>query len=184
MKGLLVWFLFLAVGVDYDSLTIKHPPAAYAGDDIPRGVENRGLVCTALAVYAEARGESWFGQALVAQVVVNRELALGADSDACDVINQPGQFAGIEQWPYPRQPWREDRHAWDMALDVATAVITRDFYVPPPCQRATNFRARDTPGWSDLTLICTVGGHDFYAPALPADLPPSLTAATATGRSP
>lgn len=183
MKDLLLWFLFLASGVDYDVVTIRHPAPQFAGDDIPHGVENRGLVCTALAVYAEARGESWFGQALVAQVVVNRQAALGPGADACDVISQPGQFQWNDTWAYPRTPWLEDRIAWDMALDVATAVTSGDYYVPPPCQVATHFRTRAStaPAWTDLKLLCTVGGHDFYvAPTVV----PNLTAATATGLSP
>lgn len=163
------FLLIFATGLDFECVTSNAANAPWPTDDIPEGIENRGLVCVALAVYAEARGESYFGQALVANVIVNRQSLLPYGSDACDVINIPGQFEGIDKWGYPRHPWLEERHAWDVALEVATVVMTGDYYIPPPCQAATYFRVRDSPAdskkiprWGELTYLCTVENHEFF----------------------
>src|SRR5262249_18354189 len=59
--------------------------------------------CTAFAVYTEARGESWDGQAAVAQVVVNRSAKL--DGNTCAVIFAPYQFSGVTSWKVGKAPW-------------------------------------------------------------------------------
>lgn len=179
-----VFLLIFATGLDFECVTGNAANAVNAPwptDDIPSGIENRGLVCVALAVYAEARGESYFGQALVANVIINRQALLPYGSDACDVINIPGQFEGMDKWGYPRHPWLEERHAWDVALEVATVVATGDYYIPPPCQAATYFRARDTPigtlpAWGDLTYLCSVEHHEFFT--VPNFQPSTLAATT------
>jgi spore germination cell wall hydrolase CwlJ-like protein len=58
----------------------------------PAFAKNAGLSCLAEAVYVEARGESTKGQALVADVIINRTKAKGFPSTYCGVIAQPGQF--------------------------------------------------------------------------------------------
>ena len=50
--------------------------------------------CVALVVFSEARSQSYLGQALVAQVVVNR--AIQADQGLCDVATAPDQFHGVD----------------------------------------------------------------------------------------
>jgi hypothetical protein len=158
------------VGFDFGPLPVDQKEL------VPEGVENRGLTCTAMAVYYEARGESWFGQALVAKTVLNRQQELPYGSDACDVVLEPGQFEGVEKVPYPRRPWRDEPVAWAHALEVATVVMTGDYNIPFPCTGVDHFKVRSEPPlerWGTLVLTCTVGGHDFYAAA------PS-TGATAT----
>ncbi len=131
--------------------------------DHPQSAHEQDRACIALAVFAEARSESWLGQALVAQVIKNR---MGEDRTACDVINAPGQFAGIESWRYPRAPWAIDERAWTMAQEVTDAVFLGDYMIAPPaCARATFFHhTAITPAWaSSLQHVCTVGAHAFYA---------------------
>ncbi len=180
MKSFLYAFLLIATsGLDFDVTPSNAANQPWPDDDIPHGIENRGITCIALAVYAEARGESYFGQALVANVIVNRQALLPYGADACDVINIPGQFEGMDKWPYPRHPWLQDRRAWDLALEVATVVVTGDYYIPPPCQTATYFRVRATPAnalpkWGSLTYLCSMENHEFFT-----DLQqPSLAATT------
>lgn len=175
MRGLFLVLCMLASAIDFDIGPVDR------ADLIPSGVENRGLTCVALAVFAEARGESWFGQALVAKAILNRQAQLPYGADACDVVMAPGQFEGMEKWSYPRHPWTDDPVAWAHALDVANAVITGDYAIPSPCSGVIGFKVRSEPPrekWGDWVLACTVEHHDFYAAALPS------LAATATGQLP
>lgn len=118
------------------------------------------LGCVALAVFSEARGESYLGQAAVAQVVLNR--ALKAAQTPCEAVTEVAQFQGIEQMT--DDPWRVDAEAWKHALQVAEVVAMRD-YDTGACARATAFHARsgDPPDWAaKLKLVCRVGAHQFY----------------------
>ena len=64
------------------------------------GAFSREMKCLAEAVYVEARGESTKGQALVADVIINRTKAPNFANTYCGVISQPGQFP----W------WNKDYH--------------------------------------------------------------------------
>ena len=128
-------------------------------------VEDRGPTCIALAVYSEARSESWEGQAAVAQVVLNRQAQLPAGSDACDAVLEPSQFEGVDNWHAPRIA--NDKVAWAQARAVAEAMITHDYYLPPPLQTAIYFRAHSgspAPKCNGVPFLGTVGAHDFYGP--------------------
>lgn len=116
--------------------------------------------CLALVVFSEARGESFLGQALVAQVVINR--ARRNDTGVCDIAMAPGQFHGLRDWPYPRRPAEIDAEAWRTAREVADAVIEGD-YVPAPktCAEAAFFSSGDAPAVG-LVEVCRVGGHVFF----------------------
>lgn len=122
--------------------------------------------CAALAVFSEARSESWLGQALVAQTVYNR--AMRGGKSVCAVVLEPGQFHGVERWPYPREPWNIDAAAWNTAFEVAIAVRTGDYVISPPiCAHATHFlrsSSRLPSSWAKLKLLCEVGAHAFYGP--------------------
>lgn len=119
--------------------------------------------CLALVVFSEARGESYLGQAAVAQVVINR--AKEAGDGICEVAMKPGQFHGLERWPYPRRPAEIDEKAWEKAREVAAAVIEGDYIVQPPaCASATYFfRGSDSrESWArDLIEVCRIDSHVF-----------------------
>ena len=119
--------------------------------------------CLALVIFSEARGESWLGQAAVAQVVINR--AVEAGEGVCDVAMAPGQFHGLEKWPYPRRPAEIDEAAWLKAREVADAVIDGDYTVEPPsCRSATYFfrySGRRESWVRDLIEVCRIGEHVF-----------------------
>lgn len=131
-------------------------PAPTAGD--PQ-LSAQQLGCVALAVFGEARGEPYLGQAAVAQTVLNRSSKGG--STPCDVVTQVAQYQAVERMT--DDPWREDAAAWERALEVATSVAGGD-YDTGACRDAHAFHSGDAPRWAVKSrLVCRVGGHRFYA---------------------
>ena len=114
--------------------------------------------CVALAVYSEARGEPIEGQIAVAEVVYQR-------GEPCDVIQQPGQFEGVERMPYPREPWVRDPHGWRIAL--AAAWIAQERLWPTACAGSTHFYAHDkvSPAWAGEP--CVISQHTFTTASNP-----------------
>jgi spore germination cell wall hydrolase CwlJ-like protein len=147
--------LFLAAATD---IRAEDKPEVY-------GVEAIGHACIALAVFGEARGESWLGQALVAQVILNR-LRQNPDryADPCDVVNDRDQFHAIRDWSFPRNPRADDERAWITALEVTQAVTMGDYVISPPaCAEATHFHHVDnSPAWAaGMAVVCEVDNHRF-----------------------
>lgn len=149
MKSIIVWLALLSTGV------VEHDDRVGARD------------CLALVVFSEARGESWLGQAAVAQVVINR--AKDAGEGVCDIAMAPRQFHGLDDWPYPRRPKEIDATAWAMARQVSDAVLEEDYSVQPPaCADARYFyrSSAELPGWAvKLRKVCEIGNHTFLAEA-------------------
>lgn len=156
MKGWLLTFALLCTGVS----PAQDLEIADTGE-----LEGVGTTCTALAVFATARHESYFGQALVAQVVLNQQSRLPLGADACDVIMQRGQFPAIDAWAFPRDPWGDDPGAWRRAVEIAEVVAAGDYYIPPPCHAATAFRAVAAEAPPGHAEVCEVGALRFYVPA-------------------
>lgn len=116
-------------------------------------VESR---CVALAVFAEARGESVLGQAAVAHTVLQR--VAKTRSHPCDIVAS-NQYVIIQ----PKDPWLIDQRAWSRAVDISEAVISGDYDLAS-CHGATHFHnRREKPYWTRyLEFKCTVDAHDFY----------------------
>lgn len=93
------------------------------------------LDCSAMIVFSEARGEP------------------------CDVMNAPGQFHGIRDWPVPRDPEAIDARAWRMAL--AASWIAQERLWQSECAGSTHFYAHEkvTPEWAGKP--CVIAGHTF-----------------------
>ena len=104
------------------------------------------IVCVALAVYFESRGESEEGQRAVASVVWNRLEDPRWPSNACKVVTQPNQFAVLSE--------PTDAKAWQKAVLAAKdAKITRN-------TEAVFFA---TPGHHlSRTYLETIGNHEFF----------------------
>lgn len=119
--------------------------------------------CLALVVFSEARGESWLGQATVAQTVINRAKAEG--NGICPVAEAAGQFHGLERWDYPREPGAADAQAWAVARQVTDAVIEGEYVVSPPaCAAATHFYRTGTEigRWGrEMEVVCVIENHTF-----------------------
>lgn len=130
------------------------------------------LLCLALTVFYEARGEPTIGQVAVAQVVMNRAKEKGVD--ACDVVTAKGQFTwgvkktikkktvdGETQYVVDETKLPVHRKGWSKAVRVAEAAMTSTdnmrgikyfhaTYVKPP--------------WADTQLrVFKIGNHIFYA---------------------
>lgn len=125
--------------------------------------ETTGADCLALAVFTEARGESWLGQAAVAQVALNRAADPRWPDDLCSVVSQPEQFHGVRDWPKGREPIDVNPRAWRQAQAVAVAVMLADYVVAPTlCASATHFWAGPTPSWArGLKVVCEIDSHTF-----------------------
>ena len=117
------------------------------------------IACTALAVLAEANGEPFVGQVQVARVILAR------GPNPCETIVAKGQFAGIEDWPPPRDPHRWGERAWRIAL--AAAWIAKESTWESPCEGDTHFYAHDavTPAWA--AEACVIDNHTFTTPRKP-----------------
>lgn len=129
---------------------------------VAKAETDHGILCLALVAFSEARNQGDEGMAEVMRVVLNR----ASDSQnrwpkaICDVVNEPGQFAGVENWPYPRQPERIDAEKWQRVLELADLLIEGKAPRNPVCYGATHF---DQGGNKEgLVKICQVGNHAFY----------------------
>ena len=127
------------------------------------------MLCLALNVYHEARGEPLAGQHAVAQVTMNRA---GRDPDKlCDVVFEPKQFSwanpltrarGAERArlasKYVPKPGKEWDRAKRIAYDTASGLVT-DF-----TGGANFFHARYVnPAWRhQFKFVATIGQHSFY----------------------
>jgi spore germination cell wall hydrolase CwlJ-like protein len=113
------------------------------------------VLCLALVVYTEARGEPYEGQVMVAEVVLNRSSLTAYPDSVCDVAYQSKQFSGMTDDIAILEP-----EAWDVAVDVAFTVMEKY----DKGSEATHFHATSvTPYWSKkLTKVDSLGGHIFY----------------------
>ena len=119
----------------------------------------KALMCLALNIYHEARGEPLDGQIAVAMVTMNR--ATWQSANICQVVYERKQFS----WTH-----RENDHtpqepaAWTRAKRVASRVIAG--HHEDMTNGATHFHAREVqPGWRhSLKKTATIGQHIFYVP--------------------
>ena len=108
--------------------------------------------CAAIVVFSESRNQPIEGQIAVAEVVYQR-------GEPCDVMNEPGQFHGVRDWPVPRDPEAIDPHAWRVAL--AAAWIAQERLWQTECAGSTHFYAHDkvSPEWAGEP--CVISQHTF-----------------------
>lgn len=89
------------------------------------------LMCMALAIYMEARGEPLRGKQAVAEVVNNRSLAWNRDT--CGVVFQRGQFSWTRHTKSPPRGHSNDP-LWQECLTIAKKYVEpkqgKTFYNP------------------------------------------------------
>jgi spore germination cell wall hydrolase CwlJ-like protein len=131
------------------------------------------LLCLALAVFVEARGEPIAGQEAVAQVVVNRSRIRGLDN--CAVLAEKGQFAWDTDKYLTKVLTKAGRvvhtvrlkalpmaqKGWAVAMMVAVRVSKRTNTL----QNVEFFHAKHLKiGWERrFSRLFVVGNHVFYA---------------------
>ena len=126
------------------------------------------LVCIALTVYHEARGEPVSDQVAVAQVVLERAARPAWHNDPCEVVHHRTALGCTSfEWKCLSIP-HFDARAWTRSLLIASAVLNGSGHAD---FSATHYHARRVRGkrfkpWWSSTLIpvgAYGGGHDYYA---------------------
>lgn len=75
------------------------------------------LMCLALTVYHESRGEPLVGQFAVAEVVMNR--VEQRDKTVCQVVKESRQFSWVRRWD-KKIP---DNKEWEQAVKIAELTL-------------------------------------------------------------
>lgn len=125
------------------------------------------ILCVALAVYKESRGEPILGQKAVAAVVWNRSIQKG--KDACQVVTEKGQFP----WASEHQAFSNEEGKlsvirrylptgaiWDKSLKIAKDTLKdRKMF-----KGITHFHhLKEFPQWRNkLLLVMIIQNHKFY----------------------
>lgn len=114
------------------------------------------LLCLALNIYGEARGEDPDGQLAVAQVTMNRVEHVAYPKDVCSVVFQEKQFSWTSQPIRIKEPM-----ALLYALHVAEGVL--DNRTQDLTNGATHFYSGNRPPvWAhDMILVGRIGNHIF-----------------------
>jgi len=113
------------------------------------------LLCLALNVYFESRGESYEGQLAVAHVTLNRSRA--KQRSVCEEVYSPYQFSWTSQITFPPEP---SEQAWIDAQNVSRlAYQTND-----PTGGALWYHRYDiTPWWVwNKVVVRRIDKHVFY----------------------
>ena len=130
--------------------------------------DRRSLMCLALNVYFEARGEPEAGQYAVAEVTMNRVASPYYPDSVCEVVYQKNwdpsrkryvaAFSWTEFQSVPEPHGKEWRRAWKIAEDV--------YYErrEPKLAGVLNYHTnRVDPSWSQgKKPIAEIGKHRFY----------------------
>lgn len=123
------------------------------------------LLCLALAIYHEARGESYRGKVAVAHVIMNR--AEMKEKNACEVLKESGQFSFVKNGRAPRP--RETKE-FSKSLEIAETIVEGTSL--DPTKGSTNFWAVKTkePEWAPrCRKKYRIGNHIFCSIPLPSD---------------
>lgn len=117
------------------------------------------LICMAVAIYFEARGEPIDGQYAVADVIVNRVNHERYPDDVCSVVYQGNQFSFTLKYNHDNLPAVETT-AFVNSLVVASDVLQGKTLGVS----STHYHTLDvSPSWSTAFLVDgVVGRHVFY----------------------
>lgn len=119
------------------------------------------VICLALNVYAESRGEVLEGQLGVAHVTVNRSQDPRYPSEICDVVYQPEQFSWTGQPLSIQEPDKLTQ-----ALFVSASVMLTG--ADDPTNGATHFYSGTAPSWAKhMEVTAVIGAHTFLKEPTP-----------------
>lgn len=131
-------------------------------------LERRALMCLALNVYFEARGEPEVGQYAVAEVTMNRLASRHYPKTVCGVVYQKGwdrlrkRYVGAFSWTELDTHATPKGEEWARARKVAEEVYYKRR--APSLSGALHYHADYVvPRWSTgKTPIARIGSHIFY----------------------
>lgn len=115
------------------------------------------IMCLALNIYNEARGEPLRGQYAVAEVVLNRQADRRWPDRTCDVVYQPYQFS----WTLKKFTVSEEAQL-ELAIRIAREVLEdRHTRVLTCADHYHNHTVR--PVWTrNMKIETVIGNHIFY----------------------
>ena len=123
------------------------------------------IMCIAVAIYFEARGEPLAGRFAVAEVVINRMRDPRYPDDACSVVYDGGEAKYECQFSFfcdglSDQP--EDNVSWRVAQVIAKAVY--EGRAAPMVGEATHYHTvRVNPDWAQTGQeVVKISDHVFY----------------------
>lgn len=148
---------------------LADPAAAGSKEPVYREYRKE-LDCLARAVYFEARGEPLKGQALVAEVILNRVANPHYPKSACGVVNQNAGRRNACQFSFAcdgRPDTITETKAFRIAKSIAAIMLNCDSACRAKrgvLERSTHYHAdRVDPAWADkLRRTGQVGSHIFY----------------------
>jgi len=126
------------------------------------------LVCLAMNVYYEARGEPLLGQYAVAEVTMNRVASPRYPDTVCEVVYQK-RWDPLRKREVSAFSWTEfdvvphpEGEQWQVAWEVAKTVYNGER--PPMLNGAVHYHATYIrPSWSrGKQHIAKIGRHVFY----------------------
>lgn len=150
--NLVILLILVVIGV------FLHATLSEAAESWPRDP----VSCMAANIYHEARGESFEGMLMVAQVTLNRVNSQLYPNTICEVVKQKDQFS----WYWDgRSDVPKNLKSWQVAMNIALAYALDDV-ADDYDHSATHYYAykKVKPTWAkNLTYVATIGNHVFYA---------------------
>lgn len=111
------------------------------------------LVCMALAIFHESRGEIDIGQKAVAEVIINRSQE--RNLTVCEVVYEHGQFSNVHKWKIPQA----NNESWQKSLKIANDVVNGDLKTNYT-NGAKYFKVKSLKVKSKQVVY--IGNHVFY----------------------
>lgn len=112
------------------------------------------LICLALTIYHEARGEPILGQQAVAEVVLNR--VDKRNQTVCQVVYEPKQFSWSNTRGVPK-PSRD----WDSSVQLARSYLDGEKNTSVT-NGAQYFHTNSIPLSCKAKNVKRIGNHVFY----------------------
>ena len=129
-------------------------------------VASKQSACLATAIYFEARGESYRGQAAVAQVVLNRVKHSVYPNTICGVVYQNQSRRNACQFSFACDGIPErvtETAAWNQSKEVAQKVLSGEVYLPEVANSTHYHATYVSPRWAPrLRKMTKIGLHIFY----------------------
>ena len=125
------------------------------------------LMCLALNIFFEARGEEIQGQIAVAEVTLNRVASPHYPNDICGVVLQENKDGcQFSWWCDGKSDKPKEEHSMLASKAIAQFMIDNGRYISVVGSQATHYHSSDIdpPYWAkQMQKIKTIGKHVFYS---------------------